>query len=133
MNDKYQIDFEKYSLQKFFNNLRTRDMIPSRKMLKNDLDERFKILEENGITSLKELSDTLKTQNKINQFSDVTGLGKEYLVLLNREVNSYHSNPIRLDKFPGIAHQDLKGLTAVGIKNTRHIFQMLKKFLNLLY
>ena len=121
MKDKYQIDFEKYSLQKFFNNLKTRDMIPSRKILKDDLDKRFKIIKANGITNLRELAAALKTKQKIELFSDVSGLGKEYLTLLNREAKSYHPNPIRLDKFSEINPKDLESLSAVGIKNSRHM------------
>ncbi|MFA9404160.1 MAG: DUF4332 domain-containing protein, partial [Anaerolineales bacterium] len=61
MNDQYHIDLEEYSLNKFKNNLKSRDMIPSRVSLKDDLDERFKILEINGINNLKELIEELKT------------------------------------------------------------------------
>jgi len=121
MKDQYQIDFEKYSLQKFFKSLRSRDMIPSRKILKDDLDNRFKMLHEKGITNLKEIVETLKTKQKIDQFSKDTGLDMDYLILLNREVKSYHPNPIRLDKFSGIEIENLDILNAEGIKNTRHM------------
>ena len=66
MNDQYQIDLEKYSLQKFKNNLQSRDMIPSRVSLKDELNARFRVLENNGITNLKELIDALKTKQKSN-------------------------------------------------------------------
>ena len=39
-------------------------MIPSRKSLKDELDVRFRILEERGITNLKELIDALKTKDR---------------------------------------------------------------------
>lgn len=121
MKDQYELDFEKYSLQKFYDNLRTRDMIPSRKILKDDLEKRFKILKENGITNLKELAAALKTKQKIEFFANVTGLEKEYLILLNREANSYHPNPIRLDKFTGLKSKDIEGLNSIGIKNTKQM------------
>ena len=122
MKDQYHINLEKYSLQKFKNNLRSRDMIPSRVILKDDLDERFQILENNGITNHKELIDTLKTKSKIEQFSKETGLSIEYLTILNREAKSYLPNPIRLDKFPGVPKKYVEKLEAMGIKNTRHLF-----------
>ena len=101
-------------------------MIPSRVSLKNELDERFKILEINGITNLKELFGVLKTKPKIELFSLETGLAIEYLTLLNREAKSYLPNPIRLDKFPGIPTKYVDRLDAVGIRNTRKLFNEAK-------
>ena len=60
-------------------------MIPSRVSLKDDLDERFEILEINSIANLKELINALKTKPKIELFSKETGLTIEYLTLLKRE------------------------------------------------
>ena len=74
MGNHYHIDLEKYSLQRFLMDLKTREMIPSRRMLKEQLDERFKILENFGISNLKELIGTLNTRTKIALFSKETGL-----------------------------------------------------------
>ncbi len=126
MRNQYHIDLEKYSLQKFKSNLKSRDMIPSRVSLKDEVDERFKILEINGITNLKELTEVLKTKQKIELFSKETGLTIEYLTLLNREAKSYLPNPIRLDKFSGIPTKYVDRLDVVGIRNTRQLFNEAK-------
>ncbi len=126
MGNQYQIDLEKYSLQKFKNNLKSRDMIPSRVSLKEELDERFKILENSGITNLKELIDMLKTKPKIELFSKETGLSIEYLTILKREAQSYLPNPIRIDKFPGIPTKYVNKLEAEGIRNSRQLFNEAK-------
>jgi len=63
MNERYQIDLEKYSLQKLKRSLQSREMIPSRISLNDDLDARFRILKNCGITNLKELIDWLKTKD----------------------------------------------------------------------
>ncbi|MBC8509135.1 MAG: DUF4332 domain-containing protein [Anaerolineales bacterium] len=122
MSNQYQIDLKKYSLQKYKKSLQSRDMIPSRKSLKDELDARFRILKERGIKNLKELIDALKTKQKIEQFSKETGLSIQYLTLLNREARSYISKPIRLDKFSGIQTKYLDRLDDVGIRNTRQLF-----------
>ena len=122
MSNQYQIDLKKYSLQKYKKSLQSRDMIPSRKSLKDELDARFRILKERGIKNLKELIDALKTKQKIEQFSKETGLSIQYLTLLNREARSYLSKPIRLDKFSGIQTKYLDRLDDVGIRNTRQLF-----------
>jgi len=126
MEKQYHLNIEKYSLQKFKNNLKSRDMIPSRVSLKDELDERFKKLEINGISNLKELIDTLKTKPKIELFSNETGLTTEYLTLLKREAKSYLPNPVRLDKFPGIPAKYVERLEAEGINNSRQLFNEAK-------
>ena len=74
MRDQYHIDSEKYSLREFEESLRSREMIPSRVSLKDNLDERFRILENSGIRNHWELIDRLKTKPRIEQFSKETGL-----------------------------------------------------------
>ena len=122
MGNQYQIDLEKYSLQRFKRSLQTRELIPSRSSLKDELDAKFKILEDRGITNLKELTDVLKTKKKVEQFSQETDLSIEYLTLLNREAKSYLSKPIRLDKFSDIQTEYLERLDEVGIRNTKQLF-----------
>jgi nucleotidyltransferase/DNA polymerase involved in DNA repair len=127
MKNRYSIDLAGYSLQKFRNNLAARDMIPSRISLKDDLDARFKILAAHGISNLQELIDRLGSKEKIEAFSKETGLTPEYLTLLKREAKSYLSNPVRLDKFSGIPKETLDKLDALGIRNTRQLFNQAQK------
>jgi hypothetical protein len=122
MSNQYHINLEKYSLQQFKQNLESREMIPSRVILKEALDERFEILQNRGISNLKELIEALKTKQKIELFSKETGLSVEYLTILNREAKSYLPNPIRLDKFPGIDPKYIRRLEDSGIKNSRQLF-----------
>jgi len=122
MKAHYHIHLEKYSLQKFKHNLESRDMIPSRVSLKEDLDDRFRVLDNAGITNLKELVTALKTKPKVEEFSKETGLSIQYLTLLSREARSYLPNPVRLDKFSGVSSATIEKLEATGIKNSRHLF-----------
>jgi hypothetical protein len=94
--------------------------------LKEELDERFYILENNGITNMKELIVRLKTRPGIELFSKETGISVEYLTLLNREAKSYLPNPIRLDKFPGLPASYVDRLESEGISNSRHLFNEAK-------
>lgn len=122
MGTHFHIDLDEYSLQRFKNDLATREMIPSRVSLKDDLDARFEKLEIYGITNMNELIKALNSKDKIERFSQETGLTKEYLTLLNREAKSYLPKPIRIDKFPGISINASTRLEAVGIRNTRQLF-----------
>jgi len=124
MGNKFHIKLENYSLKKFKKSLKTREMIPSRVILKVDIDGRLAKLEEKDITNLKELIDKLKTKTKIEQFSNETGLSVEYLTILNREAKSYLPHSIRLDKFAGIETSYVKRLDDAEIKNTREILKV---------
>ena len=122
MGVQYEIDLHKYTLHKFKQSLQHRDLIPSRTMLKDDLESRFNILDNCGISNLKELTDALKTKQKIERFSKDSGLTIEYLTLLNREVKSYLSKPVRLDKFAGVSEEHIEKLDRAGIRNSKVLF-----------
>ncbi|MCP4344337.1 MAG: DUF4332 domain-containing protein [Desulfobacterales bacterium] len=126
MKEKYYIDLEKYSLQRFKKSLQKRDMIPSRVILKEKTDERFAIITSNGIKNLKVLIDTLKTKQKIEMFSKNTNLSIDYLTILKREACSYLPKPINLNNFPGIDSEDIETLKNLGIKNTKQLFNKVK-------
>jgi len=121
MSDHYHIDLTRYSLLDFEQSLGSREMIPSRVSLKDNLDERFKVLAAHGITNLKELIDVLKTKPKIELFAATTGLTVAYLTLLGREARSYLPSPIRLDKFPGVPAVYVEQLDVAGIRNSKQM------------
>lgn len=97
-------------------------MIPSRVILKQDIEERFKILDSNGIKTLKDLVGVLNTKPKIDTFSRKTGLTVEYLTILKREAKSYHPNPVKLSKFPGVDANIIESLEKIGVNNTKQLF-----------
>ena len=123
MNAHYHIDSRKYTLQQLKMNLLSRELIPSRKVLKEDIERRFKILEKMGILNLQDLINALKNKKKMDIFSSSSGISVDYLTLLRREANSYFPNPVPLNKFPGVSPQDLTRLKEKGIKNSRHLFE----------
>lgn len=123
MNSSYHLDPARYSIKQFRENISGREMIPSRMILKEDLEENFQILVDQGIRSLADLLAVLKTKSKRAEFSLKTGLPEHYLTILNREAKSYFPNPIRLEKFSGIPEQALENLQSRGITHTRHLFE----------
>ncbi len=123
MNAHYHIDSRKYTLQQLKMNLLSRELIPSRMVLKEDLERRFEILEKMGILNLQDLINALKNNKKMESFSASSGISVDYLTLLRREANSYLPNPVPLNKFPGVSPQDLDRLKEKGIKNSRHLFE----------
>ena len=122
MKNTYSIDLAEFSLEKFKQQLRSRELIPSRQILKDDLDSRFSILERSGISNLKELISTLKNKGRMRELAENTGLDPDYLNLLRREAASYQANPVPLKSLPGIAPAYITLLSQHGIKNTKHLF-----------
>lgn len=122
MPEQYYIDFEKYTLDQLKFSISNREMIPSRVILKEKMDERFSILKNFEIGNIKELESRLKSKDKISIFSQESGLSVEYLTILKREVSSYHPNPIPLAKLPNVNKKALATLEKQGIKNSKQLF-----------
>lgn len=126
MAASYHIDTSKYSLEDMKEDLLNRVLIPSRLPLKEGLESNFQILEREGIQTLGDLITVLKNKKKVEEFSSAAGISIEYLTLLRREANSYLPNPVPLDKFSGFEEKDINKLAAAGVKNSRHLFEIVK-------
>ncbi len=126
MPASYHIDTSEYSIQEMKEDLLSRDLIPSRLPLKEGLVSSFQILEGEGIQTLGDLITALKNKKMIGEFSSASGISEKYLTLLRREANSYLPNPVPLDKFSRFEEKDINKLAAAGVKNSRHLFIIVK-------
>ncbi|WP_321422849.1 DUF4332 domain-containing protein [uncultured Methanobacterium sp.] len=126
MVENYHIDLKKIPLNEFMEEIKNSELLPSRKILKNHLNERFKILKKNKVENLQDLANLLKTPKKTRIFAEKSGLPEDYLLILRREVNSYTPNPVNLDKFPGVEEETLNKLKNAGIKTSIHLFKQVK-------
>jgi len=126
MVENYHIDLKKISLKEFQEEIKNSELLPSRKILKDNIDKRFKILKGNKVDNLQDLANLLKTPKKAREFAEKSGLPEDYILILRREINSYTPNPVNLDKFPGIKDETLHKLNSAGIKNTAHLFKRVK-------
>jgi len=126
MAEDFYIDLEKFTLKKFKHELKQTELLPSRQILKEQIDKRFKILEKNGVSNLQDLTSELKSPKKTKEFAEKSGLPSDYLLILRREVNSYNPKPVNLDKFPGIREDAISKLNSIKIKNTYHLFERIK-------
>jgi hypothetical protein len=122
MENTYHIDLESYSLEQFKQDLESREVTKSRVPLKEDIPQNFAQIEAQGIENLQQLSDALKSKSKLADFSRASGLPQDYLVLLKREVGSYTPKPFNLSKVPATDPEVVDKLEAIGIKNTKHLF-----------
>jgi len=120
----YYINPKKYSLDRLQKSLESRDMIPSRIILKDDLRPCFEKLRKAGVKNLKQLQTALRSKPKINDFARAIDLSPEYLNLLRREVNSYFPSPVNLSRFIGVQGEVVFKLEQLGIKNSKHLFEV---------
>ncbi len=110
------------SLKSFQSSLESRELIPSRVLLKEKLKARFRTVRSQGVSTLGDLIAALKSKPKVEAFAKKTGLSVEYLTLLRREASSYFPNPVQLGRFPGIDKQVVLKLEEQGIKNSKQLF-----------
>ena len=122
MKVAYSIDLANFSLDRLKELTENREMLPSRKILQENLDTRFNILKSQGISNLKELVDVLNTKGKLEKFARHTNLPVDYLTILKREAGSYISSPVKLKDFPEIDSKYLIKLSKIKINNSKQLF-----------
>ena len=118
----YYIDLENISIDKYRDILKSADLLPSRIILKNDIDDIFNIIKKQQIENVDELQKALKNKDKVQDFSKKSGIPEDYLKILIREIKSYRQSPNKIEAFPGISENVFLKLKNIGIKNTLQIY-----------
>lgn len=118
----YYIDLKNISLSDYKEKLKNADLLPSRNVLKENIDEYFKMIHIQGIKNLHELQYALKTKKRLLAFMQNSGIPENYLKILIREMNSIHPKPNRLMDFSGISHDLANKLKQKGFTNTLQLY-----------
>ncbi len=121
----YYIDLKSISIDKYKEILKTAELIPSWKVLENDIDKNLDIIKKNNIENLDEILTVLKDKDKIREFSKKSGLSEDYLSVLKRVINGYRQKPNRIKDFSCITEDTVIKLEKVGIKNTLKLYDMI--------
>lgn len=124
----YYINLKDISIDQLKVILLHADLLPSRNVLKENIDARFNIINEHNISHVEELQKTLKSNKKLQEFVKLSGLEEDYLKILIREINSYHPKPNKFKDFPNIEVEVVSKLESEGVTNT---FQLYDQVLNL--
>jgi hypothetical protein len=123
MSDSYHLDLQNISLDQYRQTLKAAELIPSRRILKERIDERIARLQAQGISNLAEFLTSVKSAAKIAELARKTDLSAEYLTLLRREVNALLPKPNNLRDFPGVDPATIEKLAVQGIKNSKQLFE----------
>ena len=94
MTDYYSPDLSTISLDKYFQLLKQKTMLPSRVSLQDNADSLLSELNKENLRTLADLADSLKTKKKVQDFASNTGLDQDLLFLLRREVLSWLPKPV---------------------------------------
>ena len=118
----YYIDLKNISIDKYKEILLKADLLPSRIILKTNIEEHFNVIKKQGVNNVEELMNALKTKPKLQIFANKSGIPETYLTILIREINSLRPNPNKIKDFPEIAENTIQKLEKAGMKTTLDLY-----------
>ncbi len=118
----YYADLTKISIDQYKEELKSKDLIPSRLPLRDNIDNNFKLIKKQNIRNMDELYNILKNKKKLADFSDKSGIATDYLQLLIRKINGLRQKPNRIKDFPSITEELVLKLEKIKVKNTLQLF-----------
>lgn len=119
----YSIDLASISLDDFRETLLTVELLPSRRVLADHIGALAPQLVDRAISDLAGLKKLLAKKGAYPGLAAELGVDVEYLTLLNREVNSYVSKPVALEKLAVLSDDELSRLKSIGIKSTKDLYE----------
>lgn len=119
----YHINAEKVSLNELRNRIEETDLVPSRSSLLDGIDTKAKVLEQQGITTLAGLRKELNNAKRLDALSKATGIDKQYLILLRREVEGYFPKPPSLKAFDWLPEGEIAKLEEKGIRHAAALYE----------
>ena len=119
----YTLPLEQIPLDDYAKMLRRQNLLPGRRVLQEQLDERFLLLASSGLTNLAQLSAALATPAKLASLAAKSGIPEEYLTVLRRELGSLAQKPVPLSDFPGCDEVQIRSLASAGIRNSRDYWE----------
>jgi hypothetical protein len=122
----FYVDLEKKSMDDYREILKNSDLLPSRMLLKDDIDEKFDLLKQQQIENVEDLRKILSNKKKLQAISNQTGISEDYLKILIREVKSYRQKPSRIQDFPEVSDSTIQKLSGLGIKNALQLFKHIR-------
>jgi len=85
----YSINLNKITLDEFKNILLTAYLLPSQKLILNNLEQNIERLKNKGLSNLQDLHNLLKKKKNYSTIAENMKIDEDYLVILNRMVNSF--------------------------------------------
>lgn len=119
----YYINLKTIALDDYKKKLIEGTLVPSRQVIRENIDERFEYMKSIGISNVEILKSALNNKKKLAELGSQKPLNEEYLTQLRREVNSLHPKPNKISEFIGISDDIVLALQSTGIKDTKQLFE----------
>ena len=119
----YSLDLSAISLAQYSQLLAKQTLLHGRRMLQEQLPERFALLAGAGIKTVSELSAALSTPQRLASLAASTGIREEYLTLLRRELGSLTQKPVPLSDFPAVDPALIGSLAESGIRSSKAFWE----------
>lgn len=118
----YYSDADKVTLDALLLRINETDLVPSRAVLRDEIDDHFNKLRRIGIQTLAELRKAVKNPKSMSSLAGKTGISSEYLTLLRREVEGYFPKASPLSDFNWLDQRAVAGLAAKGYKDAASLY-----------
>lgn len=122
----YYIDLWKIDLISYKEKLKNADLLPSRMLLKEKIDEIFSEFLKLKINNIKELKSILSNKKNFNDLLKNHVFEETYLKILLREINSMLPTPNKLADIPGLKPETVNALVKIGLKDTFKLFDHIR-------
>lgn len=119
----YTLDLSKISIEAYKEILKNQYLLPSRKILHQEMDYSFQAIQSCKIKNLYELKKALSTTQKLGMFAENSGLSKDYLTILRREIGSIEPKTVLIEEFPEVDEQTINLMLNAGIKSSKDYYE----------
>jgi hypothetical protein len=119
----YSTDLTSISLDAFEETILTIDLLPSRMMLAEEITDVVPELKRMGIDNLEDLRGLLRDKARYAELAASLSVDEKYLIVLNREVNSYVSKPVSLSQLDVFEEPELERLRMARIRSTKELYE----------
>lgn len=120
---RYHLDAERISLDEVRKRIEETDLIPSRTSLLDGISTKIKALKQHGVTTLASLQKELENSRRLEALSNTTGIDRQYLTLLRREINGYFPKPPALKDFDWLPGGEIATLEEKGIRHAAGLYE----------
>jgi predicted flap endonuclease-1-like 5' DNA nuclease len=119
----YHLDAENINLDDLQKRIKATDLVPSRASLLEKIETKMKALKQQGITTLADLRNELKTSKRLEGLAKSTGIGTQYLALLRREIEGWFPKPSLLKDFDWLPKSEIAKFERNGIRDAAALYE----------
>ena len=119
----YTLPLEQITLADYQILLQQQTLLPGRRILLEQLEARFALLQNLGLANVAQLSAALSTPSKLSALAARTGIPEEYLTILRRELGSLTQRPVPLSDYPACDPAQIQALADSGIRTSKEYWE----------